>query len=360
MKPRIALLSGLALALAVGAWALLSPPAPESAPPAPARAGNPPAAELAPARASRTESEPASRPRAVPSPPVFRPVALPPSPSRDFLRARQYKALYERLKNSPEGATPEGWYVLHQILRRCAAVTDGGPRRNVFRPERRDSFVASIPASDPDREKRIAAFDDVVLNPCAGLESVSVTQAELDKLLADSAAGGDPRARALAIEQELLRDRRSHGRSVTLTDAQVESLRAVAASRDPAAILTVGQVLSSSWSDFSLRIGPDGPPVDQRALHNAWQVVACDLGYPCGEGNSRVLAACAFQGHCDATSLPDYLYYYAGSPHESNLVNQYRSILRNAVDTGDWSALQVVRGPTPPGRRHFFSGGYRR
>ncbi len=355
MNARVTLALALAVGIGVAAWAWVAPPEPEetrspspaAGPPGNARPlprGERPAPQLALAPAPRFAAAPG------------RPSVRPPTPSQEFLQARQYKALYERLKNSPEGTTPEGEYVLHQILRRCAVVRDGEARRSgERRGERREEFVAALPESDPYRDKRIAAFDDVVLNPCAGLEGLSVTQGELDKLLAGSAAAGDPRARALAIEEELRRARRNQAGNVTLTDAHVESLRSAASSGDPAAVLIAGRVLSSTWRDYSVRIGPEGRPAEPQALHSAWQVVACDLGYPCGESNPRLLAACAFQGHCEATSLPDYIYYYASSPHDSHLVNQYRGIVRNAVDSGDWSALQVVRGPAPAGRRFYFS-----
>ena len=131
------------------------------------------------------------------------------------------------------------------------------------------------------------------------------------------------------------------------TDAQVEALRNAAASRDPEAMLIAGRVLSSSWHDFSLAIGPDNQAIEQRAFMQAWQLLACDYGYPCNENNSRVLSACAYQGHCNATSLPDYLFYYGASPYDSQLLMQYRDTLRAALETGNWSQLNVVRGPVP-------------
>jgi hypothetical protein len=98
-----------------------------------------------------------------------------------------------------------------------------------------------------------------------------------------------------------------------------------------------------------MRIGPDNQLVEPRALQQAFALLACDYGYPCGETNPRVLSGCAYQGHCDAASLADYLFYYGSSPYDSQLLAQYRGVLRQAVETGDWSQLTVVRGPRPPG-----------
>ena len=70
----------------------------------------------------------------------------------------------------------------------------------------------------------------------------------------------------------------------------------------------------------------------------------------------KVLDGCALNGHCQGQSLQDYLYYYGGSPHDSQLVAQYEQVLRNAVETGDWSQVNVVRGPRPNTGQWFFFG----
>jgi hypothetical protein len=60
-----------------------------------------------------------------------------------------------------------------------------------------------------------------------------------------------------------------------------------------------------------------------------------------------VASGCAYQGHCNATSLSDFIFYYGASPNDSQLMSQYREILRTAVETGNWSQLQVARGAPP-------------
>jgi hypothetical protein len=364
MKSRTPLVLGLVAALLAGAWWLVRPP--ELTEPAAAVAVPEASAAAAPAPPRLGASSVlAIDPRANP----FRSRAAAAAPRatlfNEFLGAKTYKALYEHLKGTPEGETPEGWYVMYEMLRRCATVTERNRQPLVRTTEqKRDEFVAALPGSDPQREKRIAAFDDVAANRCAGMEGVTITQADLNKMLANAASGGDPKAQALSVEQELWAARRASGRetrwgrdSVTLSDAQVESLRGIVASRDPEAMLIAGRVLSTSWHDFSLRAGPDAQPVEPRAFMQAWQLLACDYGYPCGESNARVLAACAYQGHCNAASLPDYLYYYGASPNDSQLMSQYRELLRGAIESGNWSQLTVARGPRVPGAPIFgFSG----
>ncbi len=368
-KLRIPLALALAAAFFAGAWMLVRPPElPEYASSAaPADEAPDPRAKSAAVEARLGAASVLSiDPRA--ASPGKRAVPVPRATLfGEYLAARSYKALYERLKNSPE-QTPESWYVMYEMLRRCATVTERTTRQPLVRTteQKRDEFVAAITPTDPLRDKRIAAFDDVTANRCAGMEGVSITQADLNKMLATASAGGDPKAQALSLEQELWAARRASGPegrwgrdNVTLSDAQVESLQRIAASRDPEALLIAGRVFSTTWHDLTLRAGPDNQPVEQRAFMQAWQMLACDNGYPCDENNPRVLAACAYQGHCNATSLSDYLYYYGASPNDSQLMSQYRAVLQNAIATGDWSQITLARGPRPPGAQTygFFGGG---
>lgn len=353
----LALLVALA-AFGAGAWMLLVPPE------APTLAST--GVELPAAAESRRELPAAPRLAAEavlkidPATPGAKPAAAKAvSPHSEYLTTRSLKRLYDRLKAAPEGQTPEGWYLLYEMLRRCATITDGNTRRPFQRPiPKREEFLASLPANDPNREKRVAAFEDMEGNRCAGFEGVTVTQAELNKLLADSVSAGDPKARAAAVENELLQQRgRLH--AATLTDAHIETLRQVIGSRDPGAMVAAGRLLSNTWNDLTIRLGPEGQVVEPRAFMNAWQILACDYGYPCGADNTRLLAECALAGHCNASSLQDYLFYYGGSPHDSQLVTQYQGILRQAIESGDWSQLSVVRGPRPAGspRMFFFGSG---
>jgi hypothetical protein len=359
MKYRIALAVGLFVAFVAGAWMALRPPelseeqvAAASSPSAPAAR----AAVMVPPTKLGAAAVLSIDPRANPLKGAGSATRL--SLHGEFLTAKQYRALYDRLKSTAEGQTREGLYVTYEMLQRCATVTERTTRRPLVRTneQKRDEFLAGIPTTDPMRDKRIAAFDEVAANRCAGMEGITITQADLTKMLTDAAAMGDPKAQAAALEQQLWQERRASGPAgrwgrdnVTLSDAQVDSLRQIAGSRDPEAMMIAGRVLGSAWHDFSLRIGPDNQLVEPRAFQQAWQLLACDYGYPCGDNNPRVLSACAYQGHCDATSLSDYLFYYGASPHDSQLLAQYRGILRQAIESGDWTQLNVARGPRPPG-----------
>jgi len=290
-------------------------------------------------------------------------IAARPSLAAELATARQYKALYDRLQGATEGQTPEGQYILYRILRACATVTDRkqtrGPRPG---DERRKEFLAALPETDPNKAKRVAAFEQLAEDKCVGLDGLVTTEAELGKRLVDAAAAGSPNARVFQVEQEMWQERRAQAGEVrrptgpTLSDTQIESLKTALNSKDPEAMVTAGRILANTFRDLSVRIGPDQTNIEGRALNNAFSLVACDYGYPCGDNNLRVLGACAYQGHCAAGNLQDFIHYYSSTPNDSALQDEYRRILRTAIETGNWSALNFVRGPTPISNSRFMTG----
>ena len=272
----------------------------------------------------------------------------------EYALATSYRALYDRLKGSAEGSTAEGLYVLYQILHRCATVTGGPVRRKASAKsldQRRREFLDALAPDDPQRDKRIAAFERVAVDKCAGFEDVKATQAELDALLDAAAAAGDPKAKARAIERDIWQARAgSQWGTATLSAAQVGTLEQAVQTKDPEAMRLAGQLLSDPWPDVVVRLGPEQQPVEARAFYNSWQMLSCDYGSPsCGPGSERLLDPCAYQGHCDAASLPEFLYYYGSTPHEAELMTQYESVLRAGIETGDWSQLVVTHGTRVPG-----------
>src|SRR5688572_27796725 len=83
----------------------------------------------------------------------------PPTLFNEYLRAAQYRILYDRLANSPEGQTGDGKLVLYEILRQCATVTEGRRPGYKANPPNREDFLKNLSPNDPQREKRIAAYE---------------------------------------------------------------------------------------------------------------------------------------------------------------------------------------------------------
>ncbi len=350
---RVHLLGAVAAAaVAALAWDLLRPapaPATAQAPPAPAKAAAP-----APVAAAKPLG-PADVGRA---PNFLRPAAHGGAASaleREFATATRYKALYERLRGTPEGRTPEGQFYLQKILRECASIGErkaGGVRRpqGRFLESRRERIAADYAEGDPRRAQRLAAVDRLMADPCEGLEGLATTEGELAALLAGAVNAGDPKARAYQVEQDMWQARRASGRGAggpTLNDAQLETLRSALGSRDPEAMVIAGRVLSNTFGDVTVRLGADQEPIEPRAFRNAAMLLACEYGYACDESNNVVVSGCAYQGHCGVGSLADYMFYYGASPYDAQLLDRYRNVLRQAVDSGDWSALGFTRGARP-------------
>ena len=313
-----------------------------------------------PSLAARAFPVAPARPGAAGAPPARPHAAARASLYNEYLAARSYRALYDRLRASPEGSTGEGLYVMYDILKKCATVTDRPYRRGMnVKPvdQRRQEFLAALSPDDPQRDKRIAAFEGAAVNHCEGFEGVTVTQADLDTTLAQAVDAGDPKAKAAAIESQIWAERRAgQWRTATLSESQISTLEDAIGTKDPAAMMTAGRLLSNTWPDITMHVGQDAGAVEPRALYNAMQVLACEYGYPCGSDTPQLLQACAYNAHCDARSLPEYLYYYASSPHEAQLVAQYESVLRTAIENGDWSQLSVTRGPRMPGSNRYMFG----
>ncbi|HSN19962.1 MAG TPA: hypothetical protein VLS49_04750 [Usitatibacter sp.] len=353
MNLRILAFFAALVVFVAAAYLELKPSSPADVAPEKAAAGRgAEKAQLAP------RSRLAARPAAAPAP-FVRAATAPQRSSlyNEYANAHSYRELYDRLRNSPQGSTAEGLYVQYDILRKCATVTDRPwRRRGQSKPaeERREAFLKALPESDPLREKRIAAFEKTAVDRCAGFEDVKLEQADLDKLLGAAADAGDPKARAATVEHEIWQARRAgQWRTATLSDSQISTLEQAIGTKDPEAMMLAGRLLSNTWPDLTLRVGPAGQAVEPRAFYNAWQILACEYGYACGADNPRLLDECAYNAHCDAQSLPEYLYYYASSPHESELLARYESVLRGAIENGDWSQVVVSRGPRMPNSGNY-------
>jgi hypothetical protein len=295
--------------------------------------------------------------------------AIAASLGQQLAAAKQYKPLFDRLNSSAEGDTPEGWYARYVILRSCATIADHmtSGTRPATPEERRQRFLSGLSDIDPQRSLRAAAFEQLDENRCVGLEDITTTESELSQLLAAAANAGDAKARALRVERDMWAAYRVPGSGATgasengpglpaLTDTQIESLKSVLLSKDPEAMIIAGRVLANSIDNLTLRMGPDWQQIDQSAFYNAWQLLGCDYGMDCGGNHPKVLSSCAYQGYCGAASLPDNLYFYGNSPYQSQLLERYRAVLQQAVETGDWSQLRFTRGGNPVGTRYFVRG----
>jgi len=299
---------------------------------------------------------------------VATPSAIPSAPARsspgpvaqEYAKARALKPLYDRL-SAPGGAvSAEAKFVLYKVLATCGHRTDlraGDPndpliRRQLFE-KRRTSLEAEIPLTNPDRQRRLALLEEMS-SRCAGIEDVAVTRSDLDKLLADAARDGDPKAQARLVFPQ---NEGNISGNIALSDAQFRTFQSAISSRDPEAILIAGTALSNTYGDALLQIGPDHDELQGRASMEAWRLVACEYGLDCGSDSAYVQGECAYRGHCAANNVQDLTFYYGVTPYEAQLIDQYRQVFRNVVANNDWSGLQLIRQPNTSSSRFYYGIG---
>jgi hypothetical protein len=281
---------------------------------------------------------------------------LPPA-LREFHDAKSYAAIYARLSESTDRTAEEQW-MLAEMLQRCAKIAENEPERfprwKLGGPEARSRYLASLGPDDPDRDKRIAAFDEINFDACAGIANVETSRKEIRGLLEAGAAGGDPKARAALVRQDLDDQRRGPDGKMRfgpdsiprISDANLETLKQAIGSGDPYAMRLAMNTLMGTYQNMSLRDAQDRP-LDGSAAYMAGALVGCDYGFACGADSSWVQNGCAMNGHCDANNLRDYLMYYAASPSSSQVMATYEAAIRNAVGNNDWSFFHFYPGPEP-------------
>ena len=295
-------------------------------------------------------------PAAMPKPPPAKPGGRMSTLMADVTRGRNYKEILDRLRAAQE-RTPEENYALAEILARCAKGAEAAGAGFGYRPrlggtDRRQQLATAISDKDPDRDRRLAAFDAINVDPCTGLENLQATAKEVRELVAIAAAAGDPKARAYQVQSEIfeqMRGPRTPGegpRTMRISDAQLDTLRDVMRSSDPGGVVMAARIFTMPLGDLSIRTGPGEGTLDNSAFSTAAQLVACDLGDACGADSPRMLEACALYGNCNAADLREHIFYYGSSAASAQNANLYYTELQRAR-SGDWSYFNFNRGPAP-------------
>ena len=164
--------------------------------------------------------------------------------------------------------------------------------------------------------------------PCRGLERNSIDPREILALLEKAAEHGEPHARARMLGF----------RDVAAPKSEViPELPDLLATGDPQVVRDVGAFLTRG--EVSVRYGEE--EVDAPVAAIAWELAACDLGYPCGPMSRIVLTACAYRGYCDEYFYDDAIAHDEG-PHRMARAQRLRSELVLALRRQDWSWLGLA------------------
>jgi hypothetical protein len=226
-------------------------------------------------------------------------------------------------------------------------------------------FEATLLPTQRNASERLAAFDKINDDPCAGLagELGEFSQERLDRLLEQAKAAGDPRASSWLLAREV--EGRYHAaqrsratdpnvpRGYVLSDPEFAEVTGLLRTRDPEVLRDMQGILSSTIHNATILL--DGEPVDPRAMNAALTLVACDLGARCGPESPDVLFNCAHRGECGAATVYDHTFFYGASPAQAQMIDGYRNSLLNMFRTGDFSSLGIARG-TPNGSSTVYGG----
>ncbi|MGE5616935.1 MAG: hypothetical protein ACM3X5_08475 [Bacillota bacterium] len=212
---------------------------------------------------------------------------------------------------------PQTMYYVSQALEECrtwAAMPDDPVPPSVM-----------VISSMDMRQAMRAAAGEALAEPCRGFEGEFIDSREVLALLQEAARRGEPHARARML---LFRDI-----AAPKSDA-LDEIPALLSTDDPQVVRDVGAFLTRG--EVSSTYG--GEEVDARTAAIAWELAACDLGYPCGPFSRLVLARCAVRGTCDAYRYDEAI-AREEDPARMARAQQLRGELVHALRRHDWSWL---------------------
>jgi hypothetical protein len=272
----------------------------------------------------------------------------------EFRAARDLKAFADELAARRAGLTADERYYLARALEECQFAMTVNEDLAAFSAKQRRQFIASLTPGDPVNNRRIAAYDTADnTQRCLRFQGSRMSQKEIDDLYAAAAAEGDARAQARLLLADLSTKIANASRNAAESSTPANAQRAVEnadfsriigllESRDPEAILQVGQFLSQSAVASQLRIGPNGEVPEPSAFLGAFTLVVCDFAPDCVNMVREREQACAYGGYCNASSFEEIYQNYLASPWSYNLANRYRDFIHTAINSHNWALIGLV------------------
>jgi hypothetical protein len=294
--------------------------------------------------ALRPEPNPSSL-RALP-PPLPREVPRLSAVAIEFRAARDLKAFADALAARAGSLTADERYHLAKALEECQFTTTINEDLAAYSAKQKRQFVTSLPAGDPLNTKRIAAYDAVDnTQRCLGFQNSTVSPREIDALYRAAAQQGDPRAQARLITAELEKNlnRKADPTQPSSPNEELNMLIGLLESRDPEALLYVGQYLARNDVRPNLRVGPNGEVPEPSAFLGGFSLVACDIGPECTSVHNRdLLSACAYGGYCNAQSFEELYQNFLASPWAYAQAMRYRTLIHTAIRDRNWTLIGIT------------------
>ena len=286
----------------------------------------------------RPATMPAPVPRAQPA--RVSPVAL------EFRAARDLKAYADGLLARRASLTSDENYYLAKALEECQFATTINEDLAAYSGKQRREFLSRLPGEDALNAKRIAAYDAVDSSQrCQRFQGAKIAAKDIDELYRAAAMQGDARAQGRMLVAELNKNLSNNRNVEQATTAPVDDFSRITSlleSKDPEAILIVGQFLAQSALTNQLRIGPNGEMPEPSAFLGAFSLVACDFGPDCVSLKPELQLACAHGAYCEAQTFEELYQNFMASPWVYVNAMRYRSIIRNAISTRDWSLIGLT------------------
>ena len=221
----------------------------------------------------------------------------------------------------PHLEDPRTMYYVSQALEECYAWGAEPDDDDIY------AGVNVISRMDLQEAKRSWAAQALAA-PCRGLERHSINPREILALLERAAQHGEPRARAHML---IFRDIAAPKSDV------IPSLPHLLATGDPQVVRDVGAFLTRG--EVSMRYGEE--EVDAPVAAIAWELAACDMGYPCGPMSRIVLTVCAYRGYCDEYFYDDAIARDEGLNRMAR-AQRLRGDLVHALRRQDWGWLGLA------------------
>jgi len=271
--------------------------------------------------------------------PRVSPVAL------EFRTTRDLKAFADGLSGRGEQLTAEERYYLAKALEECQFVTSITEDLAAYSAKQRRQFLSSLPVGDPLNEKRIASYEAVDnTQRCINFKDAKFSARDIEALYQAAASQGDARAQARIVTAELSKNvgKAPDGSNPSRPIDDFSMLAQLLDSRDPEALLYVGQFLAQNAVTQNLRVGPNGEVPEPSAFLGGFSLVACDLGQDCTNLNRDLQQACAFGAYCNAQSYEELYQNFIASPWAYSQAMRYRLLIRQAIDSHNYQLIGLT------------------
>jgi hypothetical protein len=266
----------------------------------------------------------------------------------EFRSTRDLRAFADGLGSRAASLTADERYFLAKALEECQFATSINEDLAAYSAKQKKQFLSGLPTGDPQNEKRIAAYEAVDNTArCLGFQGSKISAKDIEALYRAAAQQGDPRAQARIITAELSKNLgKSHSdNNAAPTPAQMDDfnrLIVLLESRDPEAMLYVGQFLAQNAVAQNLRVGPNGEVPEPSAFLGAFSLVACDVGQDCSSLHRDLQQACAYGGYCNASGFEQLYQDFLASPWAYTNALRYRNLIHTALRDRNYGLIGLT------------------